>query len=75
MQIKVVARKLVCNAQGGPLAALQVTPNQPVSQQSLGALVVHAVVVLINRSNLDILHPLVTLLNSPGDMTVSYIVM
>ena len=70
--MKDVARRLVCNAQGGPLAALQVTANQPMFQQTLGALVVHAVAVLISRSSLDILHPLVTLFNAPGDMAVSW---
>ena len=69
-----MARKLVCNAQGGPLAALQVTANQPMFQQTLGALVVHAGAVLISRSNLDIFYPLVTLLINPGNMAVSYFV-
>ena len=66
-----VARKLVSNAQGGPLSALQVSANQPMFQQSLGALVVHAVTALISRSSLDLLCPLVTLLKAPGSMAVS----
>ncbi|CAI8002393.1 E3 ubiquitin-protein ligase rnf213-alpha [Geodia barretti] len=64
--MKVVARKLVSNAQGGPLAALQVTANQPMFQQTLGALVVHAVAVLISRSSLDLLCPFVTLFKPLG---------
>ena len=69
--MKVVARKLVSNDQGGPLAALQVSVNQSMAQHSLQAVVVHAVATLISRSTLDLLCPLVTLLNDPGSMTVS----
>ena len=70
--MKVVARKLISNAQGGPLASLQVTANQPMFQQTLGALVVHAVTVLISRSSLDLLCPFVTLFKDPGSMAVSF---
>ena len=66
--MKVMARKLVSNEQGGPLATLQVSAG---SQQSLGALVVHTVAVLTSRTSLHLLQPLVTLLNAPGNMTVS----
>ena len=72
MQMKVMARQLVSNEQGGSLKALQVSANQPMFQQTLGALVVHAVAVLISRSNLNILHPILLLLNDPGTMAVSY---
>ena len=69
--MKIFARKLVSNYQGGPLAAMQVSTNQTTAQQSLGALVVHVVAVLLSRSSLDILCPMVTLLNAPGNMAVS----
>ena len=69
--MKVMARKLVSNEQGGPLAALQVSAGQTASQQSLGALVVHTVAVLTSRTGLHLLQPLVTLLNAPGNMAVS----
>ena len=69
--MKVMARKLVSNEQGGPLAALQVSAGQTASQQSLGVLVVHTVAVLNSRTSLHLLQPLVTLLNAPGNMTVS----
>ena len=71
MQMKMMARKMVANDQGGPLAALQVSIAQSPAQQSLGALVVHVVAALISRSSLDLLSPLVTLLNAPGNMAVS----
>ena len=71
MQMKVMARKMVSNEQGGPLAALQASAAQSSAQQSLGALVVHVVAALISRSSLDILCPLVILLNAPGNMAVS----
>ena len=69
--MKVMARKLVCNDQGGSLAALQVTVSQKTAQQSLGALVVHVVATLTSRSNLDPLCPMVTLLKAPGTLAVS----
>ena len=71
MQMKVMARKMVSNEQGGPLAAFQVSAAQTPAQQSLGAIVVHVVAALISRGSLDILCPLVTLLNAPGNMAVS----
>ena len=69
--MKVMARKLVSNEQGGPLAALQVSAGQTSSQQSLGALVVHTVAVLASKTSLHLLQPLVTLLIAPGNMAVS----
>ena len=69
--MNVMGRKLVSNDQGGPLAALQVSVNQSMAQHSLQAIVVHAVATLICGSSLDLLCPLVTLLNDPGSMAVS----
>lgn len=67
----VMGRKLVSNDQGGPLAALQVSVNQTMTQHSLQAVAVHAVAILICESSLDLLSPLVTMLNDPGSMEVS----
>lgn len=69
--MKVMATKLVCNKHGGTLAVLQVSASQTTAQQSLASVVVHSVATLISRSRLNILRPLVTLLNSPGDIAVS----
>ena len=71
MQMRMMARKLVTNDQGGPLAALRESVAQSPAQQSLEALVVHVVAALISRSSLYLLSPLVTLLNAPGNMAVS----
>ena len=68
-----MARKLVSNEQGGLLAALQVSAGQTPSQQSLGALVVHAVAVLYSRGSVDLIRPLTTLLTNPANMAVSSI--
>ena len=64
-----MARALVSNEQGGPLAALQVSAGQQGSYRTLGALVVHVVATLFSRSNGD-LFPLINLLNTPGNMAV-----
>lgn len=69
--MKVFAKKLLSNDQGGPLAALQVSASQTTAQQSLGGLVVHSVATLISTNSVDLLCPLVTLLNGPGKMAVS----
>ena len=71
MQMKVIARKLVSNNQGGVLAVLRVSANQTMAQQSLGTLVVHAVATLISRSSIDFLSPLVSFVNDPGGLAVS----
>ena len=71
MQMKMMARKLIANDQGGHLAAFQVTASQATAQQSMGALAVHVVATLISRSNLDPLCPMVTLLKAPGTLAVS----
>ena len=65
-----MARALVSNEQGGPLAALQVSAGQQGSYRTLGALVVHVVATLFSRSKDDLLFPLFNLLNTPGNMAV-----
>ena len=71
LQLKVMARALVSNEQGGPLAALQVSAGQPSSHRTLGAVVVHTAATLLSRRGVDLLHPLVALLSTPGDMAVN----
>ena len=70
-QLKIVAKTLVSNEQGGPLAALQVSAGQHEFHRTLSGLVVHAAVCLFSLRNVDILCPLTTLLTKPGDMAVS----
>ena len=68
--MKIMARTLVSNEQGGPLAALQVSAGQPGHHRTLSAVVIHAVACLLARGNIDLLCPLTTLLTKPGDMAV-----
>ena len=70
IQMKIVARTLVSNEQGGPLAALQVSTGQPGHHRTLSAVVIHTVACLLTRGNIDLLCPLTTLLTKPGDMAV-----
>ena len=71
VQLKIMARALVSNEQGGPLAALQVSTGQPGSCRTLGALVVHVVATLLSRSSDDLVSPLFNILSTPGNMAVS----
>ena len=66
-----MARALISNEQGGPLAALQVSTGQPSICRTLGALVVHVAATLFTRSSDNLLSPLVNLLTAPGNMAVS----
>ena len=66
-----MARALVSNEQGGPLAALQVSAGQLGSHRALSAVVIHTAATLFSQRNVDLLHPLVTLLCTPGDMAVN----
>ena len=70
IQLKIMARTLVSNEQGGPLAALQVSGSQPGHHQTLSAIVIHTVACLLTRGNIDLFCPLTTLLTKPGDMAV-----
>ena len=69
--MQLMARLLVCNQQGGPLAALQVSAGQPGIHYALSAVVIHSVAVLLSRKRLHLLSPLVTLLIKPGNMAVN----
>ena len=70
--MQLMARLLVCNEQGGPLAALQVSAGQPGVHRTLSAVVIHSVASLLSRKRLHLLSPLVTLLIKPGNMAVNY---
>ena len=71
LQLQVMARALVSNEQGGPLAALRVSPGQPGVHRTLGGVVIHTAASLLSRRRVELLHPLVTMLCKPGDMAVS----
>ena len=71
IQLKWTGRALLANEQGGPLAQLRVIPRQPAVHRTLGAVVVHAAVVFLNRQRLEVLRPFTTMLNNPGALAVS----
>jgi len=70
-QLQWVARSLVANEQGGPLAQLGVAPQQPLLNRILGAIVVHTAAVFFCRQRVKILQPFVNMLNNPAALIVS----
>jgi len=66
-----MARSLVANEQGGPLAQLRVTPQQSLQHRILGAIVVHTAAVFLCRQRVEILQPFVNMLNNPANLIVS----
>lgn len=67
----IMARKLISNEQGGPLAALEAAPDQSDTHTTLGAIVVHTVALLLYREDSNIFYPLVAMLGMPGDLVVN----
>jgi len=66
-----MARSLVANEQGGPLAQLGIAPWQPLKHGILGVIVVHTTAVFICRQRVDILQPFLSMLNNPAALIVS----
>ena len=66
-----MARLLVANEQGGPLAQLVVGPTQPPKYQTLGAIIVHTAAVFLCRQRVGILQPFVNMLKNPATLAVS----
>jgi len=66
-----MARSLVANEQGGPLAQLGISPQQPLQHRTLGAIVVHTAAVFFCRQRVYILQPFVNMLNNPAALVVS----
>lgn len=71
LQLQRMAQTLIANKQGGCFAALQISPNQPAIQRTMGAVVVHTVATLFSRQHVELLHPLITMLTKPADLAVS----
>ena len=71
LQLQWMARSLVANEQGGPLAQLTISPRQPLQHRTLGAIVVHTAAVLFCRQRVEILQPFVNMLNNPAALVVS----
>ena len=65
-----MARLLVANQQGGPLAQLAVEPMQPLQHRTLGAIIVHTAAVFLCRQRVAILQPFVNMLKNPATLVV-----
>ena len=65
-----MARLLVANEQGGPLAQLVVEPTQPLQHRTLGAIIVHTAAVFLCRQRVAILQPFVNMLKNPATLVV-----
>ena len=66
-----MARLLVANEQGGPLAQLVVDPMQPLQHRTLGGIMVHTAAVFFCQQRIDILQPFLNMLNNPAALVVS----
>ena len=71
LQLQWMARALIANEQGGPLAALRVSPDQPAIQRTMAAVVVHTAATLFSRQRVELLHPLIAMLTKPAELKVS----
>ena len=65
-----MARLLVANQQGGPLAQLAVEPMQPLQHMTLGAIIVHTAAVFLCQQRVAILQPFVNMLKNPATLVV-----
>ena len=70
VQLKCAARLLITREYCGALVQMQVSPQQPLQQKALSALVVHAAGVVISRSSFDVLFPFVSMLSNPAALKV-----
>lgn len=68
-----LAGKLLTNSQGGRLAEMNVSPDNPPECRIVGSIVVHTVAVLSANSANPILHPFINMLMKPGALAVSKI--
>ena len=66
-----MARLLVANEQGGPLAQLVVGPTQHPKYLTLGAIIVHTAAVFLCQQRVGILQPFVNMLKNPATLVVS----
>ena len=69
----IIVRTLLVNQQGGPLAQLQVSPQQPSLARDLTSIAVHTAIVLSTRKDTDVLAPFVNMLNNPSALVVSFL--
>ena len=72
--MKLLAKRLVANEQGGPLSTLCVSPGNQPEHRTLGGIVVHAVTVLLcrNKNKAGILLPFDHMLHDPSALMVRH---
>ena len=72
--MKLLAKRLVANEQGGPLSTLRVSPDNQPEHRTLGGIVVHAVTVLLcrNKNKAGILLPFDHMLHDPSALVVRH---
>ncbi len=75
LQMRWMARALLANHQGRTLAQFTISPQQPPLQRTLGAIVVHAVVVFQSLHRLELIQPFLTMLNSPSAVKVGLLIL
>ena len=66
-----MARLLLTNKQGGPLAQLCVTPELPAICKTLGAIIIHTVAAIDSNSGQPLLLPFLNMMTYPAQLAVS----
>ena len=66
-----MVRLLLSNKQGGQLAEMAVSPNQPALCRTLEGIVVHTVSVVLNKAAVDLLQPFLNILSDPIALEVN----
>ncbi len=64
------ARCLLTNQQGGDLAQMKITESLSSECKTVGAVVVHATIILFSNSKLQILTPFISMLENPASLVV-----
>ena len=67
-----IARLLLSNEQGGPLAQMTLRPGLPLECKLLGTLVIHEVSVFSSKANLSLLLPFINMMTKPEALMVWY---
>ena len=65
-----VTRLLLSNQQGGSLAQLAVSPNQPPLCRTLSGIVIHCASVMLSRTDVSLLQSFLYMLNNPAALEV-----
>lgn len=72
-EMKLIAKRLLVNQQGGILKQMSVSPKQPLHCRTITSVVVHATAVFSDRQKVDLLLPFVNMLKNPAALNVSHL--